>query len=130
MSEFLTKNKETGQLNTENTSIPLSSSLEENVSILKEIFESCDDFVFHHAQFDNKSGCLVYLSEMVNNQVLVEIEQGLFSYSSNQTQKDSKGSITTFIHRRFPFSSVGELNDLQTVAKKSCQAKPFLSSMK
>lgn len=79
-----TKNK-----NTENLSVPVSSSLKENVSFLKETFDSCDDIVFYHTQFDNQSACLVYLSEMVNKQALLEIEQGLSSFSVNQSQNDS-----------------------------------------
>lgn len=118
MNKSSTKNKETEQLNNDALSIPLSSSLEENVTILKETFESCDDIVFHRAQFDNQSGCLVYLSEMINNQTLFEIEKVLSSFSANQMQHDSKGSFTTFINQHFPFRSVEETHDLQFVIQK------------
>ncbi|WP_164670173.1 spore germination protein [Virgibacillus doumboii] len=112
------KNQGTEKMNTKILTTPLSTSLEKNVSILKEIFDSCDDIDFYHAQFGNQSVCLVYLSEMVNNREVFEIEQALYSYAANQTQKNSEWSFKTFIHQRFPFRSVAELDDLQPIVKQ------------
>jgi hypothetical protein len=102
--------------NSEFVSVSLSSSLEENVSILKETFEACDDIVFQYAQFGNKTGCLVHLSEMVNDEALFEIEQGLSAYSVDHTA--TAVSFKTFIQQRFPFSSINELNDLDSIVRK------------
>lgn len=116
MKKSFTKNNETEQLNTK--TIPLSSSLEKNVSILKETFDSCDDIVFYHTQFDNQTGCLIYFSDMINNQTLFEIKQGLSSYSMSQSQNNSDGSFKTFINQRFAFNGVEESTNLQFVEKK------------
>lgn len=106
------------RLNTENLSVPVSSSLEKNVSILKNTFDSCDDIVFYHTQFANQSGCLIYLSEMVNNQALFEIEQSLSTYSKYQSQNESENSFRTFMNQRFSFSKIEESNDLQSITRK------------
>ncbi|CDQ20802.1 hypothetical protein [Halobacillus karajensis] len=53
MSKSLPNNK---QWDTERSSIPQSSSLETNLSMLKETFDVCDDIVFQQAQFGNQSG--------------------------------------------------------------------------
>lgn len=115
--------KDTGPLN-ENSSVSLSSSLEENVSMLQGAFEGCDDIVFHYAEFDHKDGCLVYLSEMANDQALYEIEQGLSAYSSSGGS--SKGTFTSFIRQRFPLRSVDELSDLNAIVKKILSGSTFL----
>ncbi len=112
-----THNKITGKSNKEIPPVPLSSSLEENVSLLKHTFKQCDDIVFHYTQIDYQSGCLIYLSEMVNDQALFKIEQGLSSYSADQKERGPEGSLTSFL-QRFPFSSTNKSNDLQFIIRE------------
>jgi Bacillus/Clostridium GerA spore germination protein len=119
----LSKNKITQQ--NENPSVPLSLSLEENASTLKDTFEACDDIVFHFTEYGDKKGCLIYLSEMVNNQNLYEIEQGLFTYL-NDLDRDSKASFATFLHQRFPISNVSELKEMDSVVKQILSGKVIL----
>ncbi|MBP1948636.1 spore germination protein [Virgibacillus litoralis] len=113
MSKSFTGKKKNGEMTSETSSAPISSSLEKNVSILKEIFESCDDIIFQPTQIDNKSVCFVYLSEMVNNQVLYEIDRGLSHYST-----DANRGFTSHIRQQFPLGTVNELSELQSVVRK------------
>jgi hypothetical protein len=99
MDRSLTKNKNTGSLKTEIFNTSLSSSLEENISILKEAFEACNDIVFHRTSLDNQSGCLVYLSEMVDNRILIEIEKGLSSYSLNQAREEKLDDLHSVVEK-------------------------------
>ncbi|WML44028.1 spore germination protein [Neobacillus sp. PS3-40] len=93
----------------------LSSSLMQNIDNLKVMFESCDDIIFHITQFSNQAGCLVYLSEMVSTQAMFEIEQGLSSYSKIT---DLKESVPSFIHKRFTYSTVMEIDQIQHVVEQ------------
>jgi len=106
----------TRQLLNENDLLnPLSSSLKKNVDNLKKMFEQCDDIVFHFTEFSNITGCLIFLSEMVSNQAMFEIEQGLSSFSDRSNMKEA---MTSFIRKRFSFSSVMEVDNNQSVAEQ------------
>lgn len=94
---------------------PVSSSLKENISSVKKIFEACDDVVYHYTEFNNRPGCLIYLSEMVHNQTMVDIETGLSSFADTG---DSKQSVSAFIRKRFSYSNLKEMNTIQSAAEQ------------
>jgi hypothetical protein len=106
-----------------NYSNPLSSSLMKNIKNIKDIFETCDDIVFHFTKLSNQSGCFVYLSNMVNTQAMFEIEQGLSSYSETT---DLKETIPSFIRKRFTFSNVMEVDNNQSVVKQILEGNTVL----
>jgi hypothetical protein len=80
-------------------------SFEGNISILKGMFEECDDSVFQNIQIASKKGCLFYLNEMVDNQTILKVEQGFSSYMENHKVNSSVDSFQTFINQQFPFSN-------------------------
>jgi hypothetical protein len=102
------------------------STLEGNVSNLKSTFESCDDIVFHFVKIGDIAGCLIYLSEMVNDQALFNIEQSLSSYSEYKLEESSEQPISAFIRKRFPFSGVMELWNNQTVVEEVMSGNAIL----
>lgn len=104
---------------------PLSSSLKDNISILKERFESCHDIVFKFIKFRELEGCFVYFSDMVSTQKLNDLE---FKLSSNFQEKAVAyaESRTSFISRQFPFQEVEETTDWSTVIESILSGKAVL----
>ncbi|HEX7063759.1 MAG TPA: spore germination protein [Bacillales bacterium] len=99
-----------GQINNQ---VPLSPSLDENLTLLRQTFSECNDLVFHSVELGTQAACLVYLSEMMSDRALSDIEHGLSTYS-NELNKP----FLPFIRQRFPVNSVDELNHLQAVVEK------------
>ena len=118
MLGFSSTAKKNPQISDKPLSQPLSTSLEENISNLKTIFKFCDDIVFRYTEFNNIPGYLIYLSEMVNNQALFEIEQRLSDYSNDHEKIGSKESFITFIRHRFLISNESELSDLSSIVEQ------------
>lgn len=98
--------------NRETHSELLSASLNENVALMKETFEECDDLVYHFAEIENKKLCFIYFADMVNSQTLFEMEQGLLRFKNNDED------LPTFIRHRLSINNVEELNDLDAVIKQ------------
>ncbi len=108
-------NKTRKQFRKDEHLFPLSSSLKKNIDNLKVIFESCDDIVFHYIEISNLTGCLIFLSAMVNHSAMYEIEQGLSSHSEITL---SKKTIPAFIRKRFSFLRKMDINSSQAVEEQ------------
>ncbi|MGJ7919456.1 spore germination protein [Neobacillus sp. LXY-4] len=99
----------------ENESPPLSSSLQKNIHNIQAIFETCDDIIFHQTEFNDVAGCFIYLEDMVNNEALYEIEQGISScYETTNMKQD----LPSAIRKRFSISRIMEVSDIQTVSEQ------------
>ncbi|MDQ0201535.1 spore germination protein [Neobacillus ginsengisoli] len=92
----------------------LSLSLEQNLALLQDTFDSCDDLVFHSIHFNTIPGCLIYLSEMVNSHALFELDQGFNKYIGS-SETESSDAIKSYIRNGFAFSNTNEVNSLETV---------------
>jgi spore germination protein KA len=92
----------------------LSFSLEHNLSFLKNTFAGCDDCIFHAVNFDNMHGCLIYLTEMVSDHVLLEIERGFSGYIGTPGVKSSD-AIKLYIRNRFSLSNNNEVRSLESI---------------
>jgi hypothetical protein len=123
MIDSFSKNGICQLLNENDIPNPLSSSLMENIEHLKIVFKACEDLVFHFTDLDNQSGCLVYLSEMVSNQAMFEMEQGLSSFSETP---DLKESLPSFILKRFPMSCGLVLNHNQSIIEQILEGNTIL----
>ncbi|MFD1361035.1 spore germination protein [Lentibacillus salinarum] len=117
MNKSLSHNPGIGQAMTDIPSMPLSSSLDSNLAVLKETFDDCDDIVFNEAQVADKSVCLVYFAELVSHQSIFDIEKRLSSFTESYTQTGSQASFTSLVYRYFPFRSGDESKDLSFVIK-------------
>ncbi|MGM0873272.1 MAG: spore germination protein [Bacillota bacterium] len=94
--------------------VALSASLEKNLSHLEQIFESCEDIVFHTTEIQNINICLVHLANIKNEKVMFEIEHVLSKYKD----EDSKTAVSTFIEERFPLRSVKKMTNMNDVIDK------------
>ncbi|MED4223799.1 spore germination protein [Neobacillus cucumis] len=92
----------------------LSYCLEQNLSLLQDTFDSCDDLVFHSVTFDTLHGCLIYLTEMVSDHTLLELEQGFSAYIGT-SGTESTDAIRSFIRNRFSVSKINEVNSSESV---------------
>ncbi|HEU5141511.1 MAG TPA: spore germination protein, partial [Bacillales bacterium] len=117
MSKFPEKNQ-TEKINDQIPGGSLSSSLAENISVLKETFSECDDIIFQSTTIENQPACLVYLSEMVNDHALIEIEQSLYS--------PGKGSLDTLFNKQPPFGSVTQLNEWKKIIEQILSGRVIL----
>lgn len=95
-------------------------TFEGNLSVLKDMFEKCDDFVFQEIQLNRIKGCLFYLKEMVNHQTLLEVEQGFSNYmaEAHTTENSKIETFLTFFNQQFPFSIVKDSSEVQNSAKQ------------
>ena len=89
----------TSSFNNEISSISLSSSLEENISLLTDAFKETNDIVFHYSQINNKTGCLVYLSEMVDDQALLAIKKDLSTYSPDLKDGNQLNDLPSIVRK-------------------------------
>jgi riboflavin transporter FmnP len=94
---------------------PLFSSLEKNVKSLKILFDHCDDITFYQIELCAIKGCLVYLSEMVSQQAMFEIEQGLSAFS---VKENNNQPIQDFIQKRFSYSNFSEVSSIQSIEEQ------------
>ncbi|WP_170006149.1 spore germination protein [Bacillus fonticola] len=83
------------------TSESLSSSLSANVANIKETFRSCDDFVYHQMDLNQKSVAVFYVSHLVNNQEISDLHKMLSS------QEESLLNRT--LHAADQINSIAEL---------------------
>lgn len=97
-------------------SLDLSSSLEENVALLNDIFDSCYDIVFHDVLMDGKPGYLIYLSEMVDDKKLAMLKQQL------DTRNKSAASIQQLLSSR----EGDAVTNLKSVAKNILSGQSLL----
>jgi spore germination protein KA len=98
--------------------VPISTSLDKNLSQLKQIFEKCEDIVFHETEIQQIKVCLVHLDTINKEKVIVEIEQVFSSYNKEDFSLDSENPISAFFDQRFPFRSLEKLTEIDDIVEK------------
>ncbi|WP_167751342.1 spore germination protein [Lentibacillus salicampi] len=126
MNNSLPTNQDLGQSNSDIPSMSLSSSLNENLDVLKKTFDGCDDIVFNEVSFVDKSVCLVYIAELISNQTIFEIEKGLASSLESYTQNGPQPSFTSLVYRCFPFRRDKDSKNIRGVIKRIMAGKVAL----
>ena len=106
--------------NKQTHSVPLSSSLDENVSLMKDIFEECDDLVYQFAEIENKKLCFIYFANMVNSQALFDIEQGLLKFETGDE------ALPALTRNSFSINHATELNDVGSVKEQIVAGQTIL----
>ncbi|WEG14651.1 spore germination protein [Pullulanibacillus sp. KACC 23026] len=104
---------------------PLSTSLNENVSNLKSLFDSCDDCLFQFIKVRQTKGCLVYFANLVNTQKLNEVETRLTALFQDK-EPAYAATRSSFIERHFPFQEVQEMRDWSNVIESLLSGKAVL----
>ncbi|WP_243355609.1 spore germination protein [Bacillus litorisediminis] len=85
--------------------------MNEVISNLRETFETCDDIMFKPIKIGMYKGFLIYLSDMVDQKKLAEIEKHLFTFYHPQLSQN----ISALISDRYPFSQSIETADTQSI---------------
>jgi hypothetical protein len=106
--------------------ISFSSDLNQNIAILKSIFVT-DDIVFEHTYYKNTKGCFVFLSEMVNEDSLLDLQQGFSSFNmQSEDLNRQEESLMTYVRQRFPLSKIKNMEDSESVINEILLGKTVL----
>jgi hypothetical protein len=92
-----------------------SQETADKLFFLKQAFELCDDIVFQDVYFNNVRGCIIYLSEMIDSQAIIDIEHGLSAYPIDHLNTDKNEFLTSFVKNRFPFSMLIQANQVKPI---------------
>lgn len=100
---------------TENDSQPLSASLQQNIEIMKSIYETCDDLIVQHTKINSLSACFIFLQGLINQQALFEIEQGLASIPE---LSNGKNDISSYFENHFSLNRIKESSTFKEVSEQ------------
>lgn len=95
----------------------LSSSLKENIAIIKSLFESCEDIEYKHIDISNVEGCLIYHPGMVSLQLLNEIESHIVTINDHQTVR-TKQTTQNVIKKYFSPFREKQSNSIRTMVEQ------------
>jgi len=96
----------------------LSTSIADNIAVLKDTFTQCDDIVFRYSQMSHPSVCLIYLSGIADEQTLFALEQSLFCCGLESNELLNVESAFSFIRRCFPFNTADHVGEIASITQK------------
>ncbi|NEY99445.1 spore germination protein [Bacillus shackletonii] len=90
-------------------------TLGENIKVLKHIYQNNDDIVFQQLSILNEQAYLIYISDLVNQESLDEIEKNIHHYLANNTNYHSPSKIISTL---FPWVKVEDTDLLEQASYK------------